>query len=1591
MSQSLPKGKNFQGCSDATKIIISCSLFSQGKKSYLNKLSAYTAIIMIITTGLTLGICLGMSQNLGSSVNNSVKSNLYSQIKKNIEVNILEISSSLERSLLGLAASTTMVDSLYLYSLISNHSMSTPLNNIYSSSSILKSQQSFRSYQFIPGCKYPSCPSDFPQRNNDFPISTLSSAVYLYDTQFPLVDNNSTWNDLMDSNSNIKQIIDTSAYIYFDSVRDLHNNIKDYESIIFKSITVKLETKMKMTKDAGRSVSSSSTSSSTSPNYTVIHRIYPGYFINSTVPYDPCKENWFIRSPVNGVYLDDPIYDPVIGQLFVTLSSKKILTLPYQDNDNNNINDSKYEQLVTVVSSIRIPLSILGDTIQSLLTLTTNGADNVNGNGYVNDNDDDDDGDGTGSFFAVVNYDTLEVLLDTKSFKKINQVEPAFDNIDIRTSTSTRFSYVDNEGVVWMVTSVPFFPSHSTSTSTTYSNGTYSTSTLSSHRRKDESGVVASTFQSLVSQIELTLLGKERRLKPSATAINSTAAAVMTTCHNHHCYDKNPFYVEDKYLSSQSVSWIVFTRMKLYTLIFLVLLGLLTMTLLTIVFLWSDGTGVWKNDMDSSYEDQNMNRLRAVTAIRAEDIRTVYYQRTTEELLSASSYITALLEGNLSTVTATSINTNTNNSNSSNNLFQSQQLEQKQGYLESYSLDKTNFFTSKKIAYTSEYSGYFISDSANCITKSNCSVYQNSSDVKITSLIDLKLRSYFHNASSIDFIQIGLAGSGLVRNIPFAYTSYGEGRQCFVEDITDELCKDMYETSSCASSSPSLFQNHFPPYDPSNGHIVVTATIPLRSVTAATGGNNKLLGVLSSNTEVQALSNMLNRNNNNVNDNVHTNSYYYIIDSTSTSTVIIHPNLSSSSLPLSSIAYDDGSSSSRDRGTLFQIESQFSVDEFKIFQKNILDVIQINTLEDMNMSLPSKYIKNGKQWRIAYAPVIYGTVKYTLIGTELLTAGDLKSNINDSDSNNCSDFDCIYNSLRDILKILRIKGNNYKTFNHNNNKDNNNKNYYYYNNNNNISDNNTNSNNCNNSSNNICLREDLEVAYHMYSDALQVYTDHENNKGIGVCQMNLGHIALSSGEYTDAEGFYKNAISISQNELINIRNSNDCHNSHNHSNKHNVDNSNENTKGILFASECNLSDRMGHLAELYIEINDIPKALEILDTILLEDIGSGYMSGYVRKQGLMSRIHLARGEVLEAERILLRSHDMILHKDYCNANNNSNINNHSNSNSNCTEEDLAVLEQLAMYNIAKLRHSQNFSLAAEQAFLDVLTTQPVMDRYIIEKTLFALKNMYTTQGRHSDGIELEGIASNHGFHLNPSRGKAVCAKNVVVVIDFSDGNNKDGNNNNNKNNINDSDTFNIEDIYQDRDRSSRKHRIHAIQKCIASVFHNDIYPHDSFMLLHSSSRSGVQVDVPLREKIDHENLIEKEINALHQHEFAHSFIHSVTYGIHTLSHSDPKKHWWVICITDGETNISEAADNCDDNGNGGCDYIPDTNTGIITICVNDGPYWERIEEVTLQSRAGSFIPCSNNENSISEAFSKAVKILHGDVMYMKDKIIFEDF
>lgn len=690
------------------------------------------------------------------------------------------------------------------------------------------------------------------------------------------------------------------------------------------------------------------------------------------------------------------------------------------------------------------------------------------------------------------------------------------------------------------------------------------------------------------------------------------------------------------------------------------------------------------------------------------------------------------------------------------------------------------------------------------------------------------------------------------------------------------------------------------PRTSSSGSVVITSVLPIKQYGLI---SNPTYGVMNFNVLFNALSASINS------IKILDSGYIYVIDSTNSSLLVLSPVAPKG-------CYD------------LLCAERFSASEYAAFQTSVLNPIQSNAKYGTNLPVANSYTKGGVTWRLAYSPVKYGTISYTLISTVPLseiiaTSTSIETAINTTVVNMIVAFVlvgvfflfCLYRFTRylirkvvdpfielkevctaitedDLEKDLPVDASSLDStvlldaF----------------------------------SNLLIALRfssdkyargaSDVHSTEKVFTEALELYTTTKNNRGIGAAHNNLGAIKMSCKEFRAAEEHYKLAIANADAIIARLG-------------------PNGNPSELDRARRVR-SDRCGNLAVLYLEEKRFQEAFDLLEKLLHEDKQFSYIKGCVVKQGTLGQYYQTQGEMKSAERIFLSALDFIRRKDQS----------LFNAQWNMTEASAA--EQIALANIASLRLTEEETGVAEQLFLEALGLPKTMHSATVTKVLRSLRDMFTAQQRLLDADQVLNLAKANGFNILGGAGgsgsMASGPKRVAFCVDYSG--------------------------------SMSGSKIRSAMDNVQSVFRDHIKDSDFCMLIHFSHI--VNIDFPLLQKGPNVTTMSSKIAELTSPNGTTAFRDAVVIAIDAFKTSPAND--WIVALTDGEDNASKVSQESLKQ------RLRDAKCNLIVIGVGHDVHAAELQALTKSSKKGVYISADGNKDSITEAFGKVAALIQGQVI-----------
>lgn len=385
------------------------SLFNEKRSVKTQVLSSFL-IIVLVSAGVTLAICLGILYGTASNAVHTARTKILAATEQTVFTNAQEVADTISQELSIIAHSVCMVGAQYSSILL-------PYTSPGGSSTILKPYTSYREYNFVDGCTYPLCPSDYGPFNGKTripPVSSLTSgsishtSTYLYSTTLKGGARNDTaWNLVQSQFPNTNQVVNALSYQDID-MQTLY--FRGPNTTVFFYVSSQI---------------------GTSSSYASVHRTFPGISKSNDPSYNPPGRPWFVHAPVNSYYLYGPYKETFTQQLVINLSSRQSTSLP--------VNGRATTTPVALVTSAVFLLSDLAQIVNSVP--------------YTN-----------GGFGALISASTNQVLVWGKNtntyvneaFLTLAQIDPNLARKSF--SRNGTFTYTDMSGVNWVVASVVFFP-----------------------------------------------------------------------------------------------------------------------------------------------------------------------------------------------------------------------------------------------------------------------------------------------------------------------------------------------------------------------------------------------------------------------------------------------------------------------------------------------------------------------------------------------------------------------------------------------------------------------------------------------------------------------------------------------------------------------------------------------------------------------------------------------------------------------------------------------------------------------------------------------------------------------------------------------------------------------------------------------------------------------------------------------------------------------------------------------------------------------------------------------------------------------------
>jgi tetratricopeptide (TPR) repeat protein/uncharacterized protein YegL len=698
---------------------------------------------------------------------------------------------------------------------------------------------------------------------------------------------------------------------------------------------------------------------------------------------------------------------------------------------------------------------------------------------------------------------------------------------------------------------------------------------------------------------------------------------------------------------------------------------------------------------------------------------------------------------------------------------------------------------------------------------------------------------------------------------------------------------------------------------------VITAAASIRQNADDT---QPLLGVLNVNVLADSLSDSINK------QKILHSGYVYAIDAVDESTVIFHPRATASC------------------ATVRCVEKGFSDAEYADFTVNVLDKIRKIVVENATgVTVPTYYKKNGEKWRLAYSPVVYGTIQYAVISTvpqsDIQKSSDAVNTKIDSSivgiivaaaftmlflvgvmviiiqmivksvsrpisdlskvcrsvidgdlsasslptSASSSDVKIVLQAFMDLMTALRFGSDSY-------------------------------------------ARGNMQRALDVFVDALQLYSAAGNERGVAACHNNLGGVCTALKRFERANEEYTRAIDLAEKNLQALI-------------------AEDASATDIYRAKCTLSDRKGNLALLRANEENYPDAYALLEQCIEEDKNNGYISGVVVKQGNMGQLYLKQGELSDAERMFQGAYAFLDQTDERFKNNF------------WTDDDISMSMQYALFNLGRLHEARKEYALAQHMYIMSIQRPRVVKLAAMMKSITALRSllpiaMSSKSAAEEALIQLDEICIQHDLVLETTGGGSQgYVKRVSFALDYSG--------------------------------SMAGAKIRSAVSSLQELFHTHMVDDDNMMLLHFNDM--VHVDFPLMNVGQNKDMMASKISELMRPNGSTVLYDAIVHSVRPFEVSQQQQvsndrsgsNDWIVVLTDGADNGSK---------NKVSDVVrllTHSTVGAIIIGVGNDVQEHILKKFTDASKKGFLLSAAGDQSSITSAFGAVAKLL-------EENVIFED-
>jgi hypothetical protein len=351
--------------------MVSMSFYVINDKTKIKyQLQTSYSIIVCLSAFVTLGICYLLLFALYNSTNHGAGPKITTQTVESVVAVSVEISNSINQQL-AMISDNIVLNTVLMSTILINYSNMSSVNG-----PLLNPIPTYRDYNFVPGCQFPKCPSDYysPSSNVRLPRGYVNgslshpSIVLFSDRHKQAVRNDSFWDQVVTESPEINNVVNGLAIQDHDMRLNYRAENTENASCMYY-LTARIENMLTATTN-------------------IVHRIFPGILVDADIvdSYNPTQKEWFQQAPINALYLTGPYLLSMTNTQVIILSSKKTVDFPA---------GSRNEQFITFVSAGMMSLERLAQA--------------VSGFQYTD-----------GGFGAVMNSDMNEVLFVSFFFVSIS-------------------------------------------------------------------------------------------------------------------------------------------------------------------------------------------------------------------------------------------------------------------------------------------------------------------------------------------------------------------------------------------------------------------------------------------------------------------------------------------------------------------------------------------------------------------------------------------------------------------------------------------------------------------------------------------------------------------------------------------------------------------------------------------------------------------------------------------------------------------------------------------------------------------------------------------------------------------------------------------------------------------------------------------------------------------------------------------------------------------------------------------------------------------------------------------------------------------